>query len=66
MLGLVVRIALPKGGARLDLSGKFGAAFDDAVALLRAGPRIARRLWASVFMSVRNALIRSPGAMRWI
>ncbi len=34
-LGLVVRIALPKGGAKLDLSGKFGADFDDAVALLR-------------------------------
>jgi ornithine decarboxylase len=33
--GIVVRIALPKGDARLDLSGKFGAAFDDAVALLR-------------------------------
>jgi ornithine decarboxylase len=35
-LGIIVRLALPKGGARLDLSGKFGAAFDDAVALLRA------------------------------
>jgi ornithine decarboxylase len=35
-LGLFVRLALPKGGARLDLSGKFGAAAEDAVALLRA------------------------------
>ncbi|MEJ0016162.1 MAG: type III PLP-dependent enzyme [Acetobacteraceae bacterium] len=35
-LGLIVRIALPKGDAVLDLSGKFGAAADDAVGLLRA------------------------------
>jgi ornithine decarboxylase len=35
-LGLIVRIALPKGTAKLDLSGKFGAAFDEAVELLRA------------------------------
>jgi ornithine decarboxylase len=35
-LGLIVRIALPKGGARLDLSGKFGAHADEAAALLRA------------------------------
>ncbi|HEY3846575.1 MAG TPA: type III PLP-dependent enzyme [Acetobacteraceae bacterium] len=34
-LGLIVRLALPKGGARLDLSGKFGAPPDTAVALLR-------------------------------
>ena len=34
-LALVVRIALPKGAARYDLSGKFGAGFDEAVALLR-------------------------------
>ncbi|MFL5289717.1 MAG: type III PLP-dependent enzyme [Rhodopila sp.] len=34
-LAVVVRLALPKGDARLDLSGKFGAAFEDAVALLR-------------------------------
>ena len=43
-LGLHVRIALPKGGARYDLSGKFGAGFDDAVALLRAARPHARRL----------------------
>ncbi len=35
-LGLIVRLALPKGGAVLDLSGKFGAGRDTAVALLRA------------------------------
>jgi ornithine decarboxylase len=35
-LGLIVRIALPKGGAKLDLSGKFGAQPDEAAALLRA------------------------------
>lgn len=34
--GLIIRLALPKGDAVLDLSGKFGAAPDDAVALLRA------------------------------
>ncbi len=35
-LGLFLRLALPKSrGAVYDLSGKFGAAFDDAVALLR-------------------------------
>jgi ornithine decarboxylase len=34
-LVLVVRIALPKGQARHDLSGKFGAGFDEAAALLR-------------------------------
>ncbi|HEY1931281.1 MAG TPA: type III PLP-dependent enzyme [Acetobacteraceae bacterium] len=42
-LGLIVRLALPKGGARLDLSGKFGAAPDAAIALLRdARPHAAR------------------------
>ena len=35
-LGLFVRLALPKGGAVYDLSGKFGAAPAEAVALLRA------------------------------
>jgi ornithine decarboxylase len=43
-LGLHVRIALPKGGARYDLSGKFGAGFDEAVALLRAARPHALRL----------------------
>jgi ornithine decarboxylase len=35
-LGLIVRIALPKGSAKLDLSGKFGAQAQEAVDLLRA------------------------------
>jgi ornithine decarboxylase len=34
-LGLIVRLALPKGEAKLDLSGKFGATADAAAALLR-------------------------------
>lgn len=43
-LGLIVRLALPKGGAVLDLSGKFGAESDEAVALLRAARPHAARL----------------------
>src|SRR5271169_4436812 len=43
-LGLFVRLALPKGGAVYDLSGKFGAPFDQAVALLRAARPHAARL----------------------
>ena len=35
-LGLLVRLALPKGGAVYDLSGKFGAPPDEAAKLLRA------------------------------
>jgi ornithine decarboxylase len=46
-LGLIVRIALPKGGAKLDLSGKFGAAFDAAVELLRAARPCAATLGVS-------------------
>lgn len=46
-LGLVVRIALPKGGALYDLSGKFGAAFEEAVELLRAARPLAQRLGLS-------------------
>jgi len=42
-LGLMIRLALPKGEAVLDLSGKFGATFDEAVALLCAArPHAAR------------------------
>ncbi len=42
-LGLVVRLALPKGAAVLDLSGKFGAEAEEAIALLRAArPHVAR------------------------
>jgi len=43
-LGLMVRLALPKGGAMLDLSGKFGAETDEAAALLRAARPDAARL----------------------
>jgi ornithine decarboxylase len=43
-LGLIVRLALPKGGAVLDLSGKFGAEPNEAVALLRAARSHAARL----------------------
>lgn len=43
-LGLVVRLALPRGGAVLDLSGKFGAEHDEAVALLRAARPVATQL----------------------
>jgi ornithine decarboxylase len=46
-LGLIVRIALPKGSAKLDLSGKFGAAADEAVALVRAARLCASRLGVS-------------------
>jgi ornithine decarboxylase len=46
-LGVIVRVALPKGQAVLDLSGKFGAAADDAVALLRAARPLAARLGVS-------------------
>jgi ornithine decarboxylase len=46
-LGLIVRLALPKGQSVLDLSGKFGAAPDQAVALLRAARPHAARLGVS-------------------
>jgi ornithine decarboxylase len=43
VLGLVVRLALPKGKAALDLSGKFGAGLAEAAELLRlARPHAAR------------------------
>lgn len=46
-LGLIVRLALPKGSAALDLSGKFGAAPQEAAALLRAERPHAARLGLS-------------------
>ena len=46
-LGLVVRLALPKGNAVLDLSGKFGAEPDSAADLLRAARPHAKRLGLS-------------------
>lgn len=46
--GLIVRIALPKSDAAIDLSGKFGADFDNAVALLRRA-RTSTRLLGVAF-----------------
>jgi ornithine decarboxylase len=46
-LGLVVRLALPKGNAVLDLSGKFGARPEVAAALLVAARRHTARLGIS-------------------
>ncbi len=46
-LGLIVRLALPKSGAVIDLSGKFGASLQEAVALLRAARPHAARLGVS-------------------
>ena len=46
-LGLIVRLALPKGSAVLDLSGKFGAAPTEAATLLRAARAHATRLGLS-------------------
>jgi ornithine decarboxylase len=46
-LGLVVRLALPKGSAAYDLSGKFGAAPAEAAVLLRAARPHAARLGLS-------------------
>jgi ornithine decarboxylase len=46
-LGLFVRLALPKGDAVLDLSGKFGAPLEGAIDLLRAARRHAARLGVS-------------------
>jgi ornithine decarboxylase len=43
-LGLFVRLALPKGVARYDLSGKFGAEAEEAASLLRAARPHAARL----------------------
>lgn len=46
-LGLVLRLGLPKGEAALDLSGKFGVAGAEAVALLRRARPVAARLAVS-------------------
>ncbi|WP_341912279.1 type III PLP-dependent enzyme [Ferrovibrio terrae] len=46
-LGLIVRLALPKGDAVLDLSGKFGIAPELAPALLRRARRVAARIGLS-------------------
>ncbi|WP_207462470.1 type III PLP-dependent enzyme [Azospirillum sp. SYSU D00513] len=46
-LGLVIRLGLPKGNAVYDLSGKFGAPFEEAVALLRAARAAAPKIGLS-------------------
>jgi ornithine decarboxylase len=46
-LGLIVRLALPAGTARYDLSGKFGAWPEDAARLLRAARPHAKTLGVS-------------------
>jgi ornithine decarboxylase len=43
-LGLFIRIAMPKGSAKFDLSAKFGATVQAAAELLRLGRPVARRL----------------------
>jgi ornithine decarboxylase len=60
-LGLVVRLALPKGGAVLDLSGKFGAEAGEAVALLRAARPHAARLGVAFHV---GSQCLDPGAWR--
>jgi ornithine decarboxylase len=45
--GLLVRLALPRGKAAYDLSGKFGAPVEDVAALLRAARPHATRLGVS-------------------
>ena len=66
-LGLVVRLALPKGGAVLDLSGKFGAAPHDAAALLRAARPHAARLGVSFHVGSQclDPLAWRRRAARW-
>jgi ornithine decarboxylase len=71
-LGLVVRLALPKGPAVLDLTGKFGASHDDAVALLRAARPHAARLGLSFHvgsqcldpLAWRDAMVLAGDAIR--
>lgn len=46
-LGLIVRLGLPKGGAKLDLSGKFGAEAETAAELLRTARGCAATLGVS-------------------
>ncbi|WP_244458643.1 type III PLP-dependent enzyme [Roseomonas fluvialis] len=58
-LGLVVRLALPKGSAAYDLSGKFGAAPEEAAALLRAARPHAARLGLSFHV---GSQCMDPGA----
>jgi ornithine decarboxylase len=71
-VGLIVRLALPKSGARLDLSGKFGAEPAHAATLLRHARRHATRLGVSFHvgsqcldpLAWRNALALAGGVIR--
>jgi ornithine decarboxylase len=71
-LGLIVRLAMPKGAAVLDLSGKFGAAPSIAAELLRAARPCAARLGLSFHvgsqcldpLAWRNALALVGGVIR--
>lgn len=46
-LTIIVRLAMPKGSASLDLTGKFGAAPDYAVSLLRDADKVAHAVGVS-------------------
>ena len=61
-LGLIVRIALPKGAAAYDLSGKFGADRDAAVALLRACRAVAPRIGLAFHV---GSQCLDPAAYAW-
>ena len=71
-LGLVVRLALPAGGAVYDLSGKFGVPVEEAADLLRAARPRARRLGVSFHvgsqcmdpLAYRRALVLAGEAIR--
>jgi ornithine decarboxylase len=58
-LGLFVRLALPKGTAVYDLSGKFGAPFEKAAGLLRAARPHAALLGISFHVGSQSL---EPGA----
>ncbi|HME28138.1 MAG TPA: type III PLP-dependent enzyme [Acetobacteraceae bacterium] len=71
-LGLIVRVAMPKGTAVLDLSGKFGAPLALAAELLRAARPHAARLGLSFHvgsqclepLAWRNALAMAGDVIR--
>jgi ornithine decarboxylase len=65
VLGLFVRLALPKGGAVYDLSGKFGVPLDEAVELLRGRPGHTPPALALHSMSAHNAWSRRPIRGQW-
>ena len=63
-LGLFVRLAMPRGRAAYDLSGKFGASVDDAAALLRTARPYAALL-GLCFHVGSQCLDPLAGATRW-